>query len=157
METTIGIISDTHGFLPAGVAELFSGVSHIVHAGDVGGMDILTALGRIAPVTAVRGNTDGGEWALKLRATEILEVADVQLYAIHDLAQMDLIPQDAGIKIVCSGHTHIAQIVDHDGVLYVNPGSISRPLHGSAPTVARIHLQNAVATAEIVKLPKMRL
>jgi uncharacterized protein len=55
----VGLIADTHGLLRPEVADVFAGVEHIVHAGDVGSTDVLEGLARIAPVTAVRGNVDG--------------------------------------------------------------------------------------------------
>ena len=59
----VGVISDTHGLMrPAALAAL-AGSDLIVHAGDIGGPDILAALARIAPVTAVRGNNDWADWA----------------------------------------------------------------------------------------------
>ena len=59
----LGVISDTHGLLrPEAVAAL-RGVNRIIHAGDIGAPEVLTALAAIAPVTAVRGNNDKGPWA----------------------------------------------------------------------------------------------
>ena len=67
-EFTLGIISDTHGVLSPEVHNLFAGVDQIIHAGDIGGEDILFELETIAPVVAVYGNTDTG--ALRRRLTE---------------------------------------------------------------------------------------
>jgi putative phosphoesterase len=59
----IGVISDTHGLVRREVIEAFRGVELIIHAGDVGRPEVLTALQAVAPVVAVRGNVDRGEWA----------------------------------------------------------------------------------------------
>ena len=40
----IGVISDTHNFLDPKIAELFAGVSRILHAGDVGNASIISEL-----------------------------------------------------------------------------------------------------------------
>jgi hypothetical protein len=63
MTFRIGIISDTHGLLRPEAERLLTGVDHIVHGGDIGGPDIIEVLRRLAPVTAIRGNVDTGDWA----------------------------------------------------------------------------------------------
>jgi putative phosphoesterase len=120
---TVGVISDTHGLLrPEAVAAL-AGVERIVHAGDIGSPDVLAALGRLAPVTAVRGNNDRGDWAAGIAATEVVEVGGVSLYVLHDLHQLDLDPRAAGFVAVIAGHSHQPRQEERDGVLYFNPGS----------------------------------
>ena len=94
-----------------------------MHAGDIGGPDILQALSAIAPLTVVRGNNDRGPWAASIRETEWLQAAGINLYAIHDLAQLDVDPAAAGIQVVVSGHSHQPRVDRREGVLYVNPGS----------------------------------
>ena len=59
----IGVISDTHGLLRPEAEKCLGGVAHIIHAGDIGAADIIDRLRRIAPVTAIRGNVDVGDWA----------------------------------------------------------------------------------------------
>lgn len=119
----IGIISDTHGMLRPAVKKAFEGVELIVHAGDVGKPEVLKALNTIAPVVAVRGNTDWGEWANALPAFEIVEIGEVTLYVIHDIHEIDLNPSAAGFRVVVSGHSHAPSVVEQNGVLFLNPGS----------------------------------
>jgi putative phosphoesterase len=99
------------------------GSDFIVHAGDIGHMGIIQQLAELAPVTAVRGNNDNGVWATGLRETDVLNVGEVLIYVIHDLAQLDLDPVAAGFHVVVSGHSHRPRIEERNGVLYVNPGS----------------------------------
>jgi len=119
----IGLISDTHGLLRPEVLDFLSGSDHIVHGGDVCDAAVLEKLRAIAPVTAVRGNNDRGAWAAGLRESELVRLGDVFLYAIHDLAGIDIEPRAAGVQVVVSGHSHRPAIDERDGVLYVNPGS----------------------------------
>ena len=130
--TRVGVISDTHGLLRPEAVEALQGVDHIIHAGDVGDSEILVELGRIAPVTAVRGNTDWGGWAKKLRRTEVLEVDGTTLFVLHDLDDLDLHPGAAGLGAVIFGHTHMPEARRTGGVLYLNPGSAG-PIRGSKP------------------------
>ena len=119
----VGLISDTHGLLRPGAAAFLAGSDCIVHAGDICDAAVLERLAAIAPVTAVRGNNDRGTWAERLNQSELFKVGDVCLYAIHDLAELDIEPQAAGVRVVVSGHSHQPRVEERDGVLYVNPGS----------------------------------
>ncbi len=75
------------------------------------------------PVTAIRGNTDHDAWARKIPPTDLLEVGDVLIYILHNLAQLDLKPEAAGFAVVVYGHTHKPKQETKNGVLYFNPGS----------------------------------
>lgn len=119
----IGVISDTHGLLRPSVVEALQGVSMILHAGDVGSPAILTALRKIAPVVAVRGNVDRDAWARRLKVREVVDLGGAACYLVHDIADLDLDPAAAGIKVVIHGHSHIPRVLERNGVLYLNPGS----------------------------------
>ena len=119
----IGLVSDTHGLLRPEVAEFLRGCDHIVHGGDICDQGVIMALEALPPVTAVRGNNDRGAWAEALRESELVAFGEVVVYAIHDLAQIDIDPLAAGARVVVSGHSHRPLIEERDGVLFVNPGS----------------------------------
>jgi putative phosphoesterase len=119
----VGLISDTHRLLRPEALEALRGSDFIIHGGDIGDQAILDQLASLAPVTAVRGNNDTCAWARTVRETEVLQVGQVFLYVIHDLAQLDLDPAAAGFQVVISGHSHRPAIESRNGVVYVNPGS----------------------------------
>ena len=81
----IGLISDTHGLLRPEARGFLQGCDRIVHAGDIGQPAVLRSLAEIAPVTAVRGNNDTGEWSASLPATRSLPLGGVTLFVLHDL------------------------------------------------------------------------
>jgi putative phosphoesterase len=118
----IGIISDTHGLLRPEAERRLVGVDHIVHAGDIGRPEIIDALRRIAPVTAIRGNVDSGEWAREYPDTTRLRLAGKSIYVLHDLKTLQADP-GADIDVIVSGHSHVPKIERVGGVVYVNPGS----------------------------------
>lgn len=126
MAFRIGVISDTHGLLRPEALRVLAGVLHIIHGGDIGDSAIVAELSKIAPLTAIRGNIDVGDWALVYAETEILSLADKSIYVLHDLNALDFDPAKQGIDIVVSGHSHVPKIRTIDGVLYVNPGSAGR-------------------------------
>ncbi|WP_426413918.1 metallophosphoesterase family protein [Bradyrhizobium ganzhouense] len=118
----IGIISDTHGLLRPEAERGLTGVDHIIHAGDIGRPEIVDALRRIAPVTAIRGNVDSGEWARDYPDTNLVRLAGKSIYVLHDLKTLKTDP-GAGIDVIVSGHSHVSKIDMVGGVLYLNPGS----------------------------------
>jgi len=148
----IGLISDTHGLLrPEAVAAL-TGSDFIVHAGDIGSADVLEGLARLAPVTAVRGNVDRGGWASGLPPAEVLDAGGAYLYAVHDIAELDLDPAAAGFQAVISGHSHQPAVREKDGVLYINPGSAG-PRRFSLPiAVGRLTLSAGRIVPELITL-----
>lgn len=119
----IGVISDTHGLLRQAALDALQGSELIIHAGDVGKPEILEALQRIAPVTAVRGNIDTDPWAESLPRVATLDVERVRLYVIHDLHDLDVDPVAAGFSAVISGHSHRPSVQLRNDVYWINPGS----------------------------------
>jgi len=152
----IGVISDTHGLLRPEAVRALAGSEQIVHAGDVGDPAILEELGRIAPVTAVRGNVDRGALARKLPPTAVVEVDEVALYVLHDLADLGMYLEDgpvsAGFGAVLFGHSHKPSSTMRDSVLYLNPGSAGPRRFTLPVTVARLTVSGARLEAEIVEL-----
>lgn len=149
----IGVISDTHGLLRPEALEALQGAQAIVHAGDVGEPAILEALRAMAPVTAVRGNVDRGALARDLPITAVLDAGGVSIYVLHVLADLDLNPRVAGFGVVVSGHTHVPQIRESDGVLYLNPGSAGPRRFHLPLSIAMLRVEGGVASATIVELP----
>jgi uncharacterized protein len=148
----IGVISDTHGLLRPEALAALRGSQHILHAGDVGGPEILDQLAAIAPVTAVRGNVDKGVWARKLPETDVVEVGGVTIYVLHDLAQLDLKPAAAGFGVVIYGHSHIPKQETRDGVLYFNPGSAGPRRFKLAVSVGRLIVEQGKVRGEIITI-----
>ena len=145
----VGLISDTHGLLRPEALDFLRGCDHIVHAGDICDGAILQALSRLAPITAVRGNNDHGHWARALRETEMVALGGVLMYAIHDLAQLDIAPRAAGVRVVVSGHSHRPLVAERDGVLFVNPGSAG-PRRFTLPiAVGELVIDGGVVSARV--------
>ena len=124
----------------------------ILHAGDVGNSQVLEALSGIAPVVAVRGNNDQGEWAEGLPRWEVVEIGAVSIYMLHDLKEIDLSPAGAGFQVVVSGHSHKPSVEERKGVLYVNPGSAG-PRRFSLPvSIARLRVIGERVNARVIEL-----
>ena len=155
---TIGVISDTHGLLREAALAALAGVERIIHAGDVGASEILDRLAAIAPVFAVRGNTDYGALGARLPMTEAVELGPGDLYAwvLHDIADLDLDPAGAGFQVVVYGHSHRPSIERRGGVLYFNPGAAGPRRFDLPITVGLLNVgEDGSIGAEVVDLESL--
>ena len=148
----VGVISDTHGLVRPEAVGALAGSVFIIHAGDVGGPEVLEELGRLAPVVAVRGNNDRGAWAEALAEYEAVEVNQTFVYVLHDLKELDIAPAAAGFRVVVSGHSHKPLVEERRGVLYLNPGSAGPRRFKLPVTVARLKFNGDEVSAEIINL-----
>lgn len=140
----IGLISDTHGYLDPRVHDIFAGVPHILHGGDIGYDEIIFELQSIAPVTAVLGNNDGG---LHYRETEIVTLAEKKLLVHHILVPRaphsvirEAIDREAP-DVVVFGHSHQPHNEVIGRTLYVNPGYAGKPRFRLERSVALLHIE----------------
>ena len=150
----IGLISDTHGLLRQEAVRALRGSELIIHAGDVGSPEIIDALQELAPVVAVRGNTDSGPWARSLPRTAVAHAGPISIYVLHDLRRLVLDPVAAGFQAVVSGHSHNPNKQEHAGVLYINPGSAGPRRFRLPVTVARLDVRAKLWKLEFVEVEK---
>ncbi|MDO4978160.1 MAG: metallophosphoesterase family protein [Eubacteriales bacterium] len=116
----IGVISDTHGKLRAGVIEHLTGCDLILHGGDINKQMILDQLAEIAPLHVVRGNNDK-EWAQHLPKELYLQVEELRIYMVHNKAH---IPKNlCDVDLIVFGHSHKYLEKEENGIFYLNPGS----------------------------------
>jgi putative phosphoesterase len=152
----VGLISDTHGMLRPEVFDVFNGVELILHAGDVGDDDILDELGAIAPVLAVRGNTDRFDNP-RLPERRDLVVGGVRVHVSHG--------HEVGAKpitllaaygdeadVILYGHTHRELITESDGKLIVNPGAAGARRFDLMPCVGIMSVVAGKASIELIRL-----
>jgi hypothetical protein len=152
----IGVISDTHSFLDSKIPRLFQGVDHILHAGDIGSAGIIFQLERIAPVTAVIGNTDQ---LLPFNETEIMEL-DGRKYLVHHIVAHPRAldePLRSRVQgeipdVVVFGHTHKPFCQMFGGILFFNPGYAGKPRLGMERSVAILRWDAGCVRPEFVPL-----
>ena len=128
------------------------GSDFIIHAGDICDSMVIDELARIAPVTVVRGNNDRGAWANALPETELVKFGGIFVYVIHDLGQLDIDPDGAGVRVVVSGHSHKPVIEHRDGVVFVNPGSAGPRRFKLPISVAELVIAEGAVSARLVEL-----
>lgn len=151
-DVRIGLISDTHGLLRPEAVRALSGVAQIIHAGDVGGPEVLESLRSIAPVHAVRGNNDRDAWSDSLPLRLSLRIAGAHIYVLHDLKELHSEPGSGGCRVVVAGHSHKPAVVERDGILYVNPGSAGPRRFKLPVTIGYLTIEEGAARAEIRSL-----
>jgi uncharacterized protein len=148
------VVSDTHGLLRPELMPLVECSDHILHLGDVGDPEILGALAKLAPVTAIRGNIDTHGPCARLPETEVASLAGREFYMLHDMQQLDLDPAAAGFAAVLYGHSHKPEIRHHKGVLYFNPGSCGPRRFELPISCGQITIdKNGQIEAKILNLP----
>ena len=157
----IGIISDTHGYINPKVFSLFEGVELILHAGDIGTIDIVTSLEALAPLKAIHGNID--TFPLSTRYPQVLglEIHGVGICLIHQFISIknSIIQQEVSqlpskkLDVVICGHSHDAKLQRMDEVLVFNPGSAGKPRFSLRPAVGMLTIsENGWYTPEIIYL-----
>ena len=152
----VGIVSDTHGLVRPGIAPAFDGVDHILHAGDVGGASVLSALSKIAPVDAVYGNVDDPHDPMLARERS-LSIGGMTIHVSHghELGQPTAelaLARYAAADVVVFGHTHRAAIVRAGNRIAVNPGAAGPRRFNLKPSVARLTIDGGKTSVEIISL-----
>jgi len=147
----IGVIADTHGLMRPEALDALAGSELIIHAGDIGKMEIVKALESIAPVVAIKGNIDRGE-TNNLPDTETVETNGSKIYVLHDLNDLNIDPKQEGYDVVISGHSHKPLITEKDGVLFLNPGAAGQKRFKLPISIAHLKLARDKRIAEIIEL-----
>jgi len=148
----IGVISDTHGLLRPEALAALRGMDRILHAGDVGELEVLDALRAVAPVTAVRGNVDHGAVGRALRETEVIKIEGISIYMLHEIQKLDLRPEAAGFRVIVYGHSHRPLIEEKKGVVYFNPGSAGPRRFRLPVSVGKLVFDRGLVRAEVMEL-----
>jgi putative phosphoesterase len=148
----VGVISDTHGIVRPEALAALAGCDRILHAGDVGTAEVLSALERIAPLTAVRGNADRGDLARRLPATAVVELGGLRIGITHDALLSPLDAKADALSILVSGHSHRPAKERRDGTLFFNPGSAGPRRFGRPATVGRLRIARGRVRAQLVRI-----
>ena len=148
----IGLISDTHGLLRPEALAALKRAELIIHAGDIGKLEVIEALDHVAPVLAIRGNNDGEGWAKGIPDVLNLQVNGVKLQVIHNVHEIAADPRASGIEAVISGHSHKPAVRKIDEVLYVNPGSAGPRRFKLPIAVGMIYISGEKLRASITEL-----
>lgn len=148
----IGIISDTHGLMRPEALRALQGSDLIVHAGDIGTLEVVRALESIAPVIAIRGNNDRGKWVRAFPKTTQLEAGGIKIYVLHNLKEIGFDPLASGFSALVSGHSHRPSVSTENGVCFINPGSAGPRRFKLPVTIGLLKVQRGGVDGKIVEL-----
>jgi putative phosphoesterase len=128
------VLADTHDKLPAKIEALAADADEIWHLGDVCAPSILQTVETFGPpVTVVRGNCDSNfDWPL----TVDLKRSGIRFRLVH--IPPDRVPEN--VDVLLHGHTHVPRNEVSQGVRFLNPGCVTRPNRGTAPSVAFLEI-----------------
>jgi putative phosphoesterase len=146
----LGVISDTHGLLRPEVFDAFAEVDHILHAGDIGSLELLGDLEALAPVTAVYGNTDGSELRNRVPRVARVELDGFDILVTHGDQFGSPTPEKLNAafpeaQILVYGHTHRPLLTIVDVVVTVmNPGSAGPRRFKIPPSVGILELEAGI-------------
>jgi putative phosphoesterase len=146
----LGVIADTHGLLRPQVFDAFAEVDHILHAGDLGSLDVLTELQALGPVTAVFGNTDGFDIRNVLPQVATIELDGFDIVVTHGDQLGSPTPEKLNAafpdaQIIVYGHTHRPLLTVVDVVVTVmNPGSAGPRRFNLEPSVGILELEPGI-------------
>lgn len=147
----IGVISDTHDQLPCEVLDLFEGVDHIIHAGDVCGPEVICALQAMAPTTVVRGNNDLLPDVVILPEICDLDLDGHRVRVIHDVEELGGDPCSDRVVCVVSGHSHQPHNHRIGPILYFNPGAAGPRRRGRPRSVGILTVDPSGVTGEVIE------
>ncbi len=152
MSFEIGVISDTHGLLRDEAVNELSGVDAIIHAGDIGKIDIIDQLNLIAPVYAIRGNIDTDNWAKNYPDERMFEFAGYQFFVIHNIKTLSVDTLEGKPDVIICGHSHKPLIDHQDGRLILNPGSAGPRRFKLPICLAKLRIDQGKLTPSIIDL-----
>ena len=148
----VAVISDTHSLVRPQLIKELAGCDLIIHAGDIGSLQVINELEKVAPVRAVRGNVDREEWCFKFPKSDVIELGDKYVYLIHNIEDLDIEPTAGGLDIVVYGHSHKPAVEEKKGVIYLNPGSVGPRRFNLPISYAILEIENNSISHRIITI-----
>jgi putative phosphoesterase len=161
--TLVAVIADTHiprggRRLSSGCLEILARADLILHGGDVTSGQVLEELRALAPVHAVRGNMDDAELGASLPERFVHEVAGARVGMVHDAGPRGgraerLAAAFRGCDVVVYAHTHVPEVMRHEGIWIVNPGSPTERRSAQTRSLATVRIDERGARPRLIALP----
>ena len=138
----VGIISDTHGLLRKEVKDNLKDCDLIIHAGDIGKLEVIKDLKDISKVEYIKGNCDKKGEFNDVKESSIVDIGGAKIFIVHDINNIKVNLKKLGVNIVIYGHSHKNETYKKDGILYVNPGSVGPKRFKLPTTMAKLKIND---------------
>lgn len=148
----VGIISDTHGLLRECVISNLKNCDLIIHAGDIGNIDIIRELEKISKVMCVRGNCDKSTDMSCIPESETVEILGLRMYIIHDIKSINNTIDNLDVDIIIYGHSHKSEVKKINNTIYINPGSVGPKRFKLPITMMKLHINDSIISEENIDL-----
>lgn len=163
----IGVLSDTHGFVPPQLYHFFDKCDEIWHAGDWGDLATFHQLKKFKPLKTVYGNIDGQYLRLEMPEVVSFTLEQTKVLMLHiagypgnyNAKAKQLIRQYAPNIVVC-GHSHILKVINDKQLnhLHINPGAAGYKGFHQVATAIRFRIsENRFFDMEVWEMPKNSL
>jgi uncharacterized protein len=158
----IGLLSDTHSFLPEEVYVHFKDVDEIWHAGDFGNMQLIDELKKFKPLRGVYGNIDGADIRNEYPEHLIFTINNVKIYITHiggyppkyHPKSLPIIKAEKP-HLFISGHSHIVKVMPDktNHLLHLNPGACGNQGWHKVKTLMRFRIdEGKIGKLELIEL-----
>lgn len=160
----IGLLSDTHGFLPAEYRSFFSQCVEVWHCGDIGSEEIVEQLQQFKFLRAVYGNIDTLPIRMMFPEFNLFTIDGLKVLMVHiggfpgryEKKVLKIIKEEKP-GLVVTGHSHILKVM-HDtqsGHLHINPGAAGIFGFHQVVTMVRFTINKGmIKDLEIFEKPK---
>lgn len=149
----VGVISDTHGLVRPEALQALGNCDLILHAGDIGKPEVLDKLCQVAPVEAVRGNVDVGDWAKALPERRIVEIGMIKILLLHNVKELEPnAPVLQNVQAIVSGHSHQPGFSRKDDKWWINPGSAGPRRFKLPICLALLNIQGETLDVQLIEL-----
>ncbi|MGL4796802.1 MAG: metallophosphoesterase family protein [Paraclostridium sp.] len=146
----IGVISDTHGLLRQSVIDTLKDCSLIIHAGDIGNIEIIDRLAKISKVICVRGNCDTSEELKLIPKYETIDILGLKLYIVHNIKDIKF--EHYKYDIVIYGHSHKSNINIVNDTIYINPGSVGPRRFKLPTTMMKLYIKEGIVSEKDIEI-----
>ena len=156
------LISDTHGYIDDIILKYAKKADLVIHAGDIGDINVIDTLSKVSNVRAVYGNIDSAEIRSITNENELLNIEGFKILTTHIAgkqpnynSRVKKIINKEYPDILIYGHSHILRVENDkkNDIICINPGAAGKHGFHKKRTILRFNLnKKKIKNMEIIEL-----
>ena len=156
------LISDTHGHIDNVILKYAKKADLVIHAGDIGDINVIDKLSKVSNLKAVFGNIDNAEIRSYINENEFLNIEGFKILITHIAGKqpnynnrLRKIINNESPDILIYGHSHILRVENDkkNDIICINPGAAGKHGFHKKRTMIRFNLnEKKIENMEIVEL-----